>query len=219
MCAVSVSCNGTHTQRGFCSTAPQSRRGHVRGEEKVYRAIRRCVSCVAHVAHGEHAESPALRTKSSVLAERSQAARDRDAAGGSKHACRAAHPLSSSPRCAGGWASSSAASSHASAHPPGAVHRRAAGRRRAAHAARPAHRRAAGASAALRAVRRLLPVPGRRDGWPAARKRARTPRVCRKAGAERGPGRDGAIRLIESRIVLELQSARGIRSAYGSIGT
>ena len=77
----------------------------------------------------------------------------------------------------------------------------------------------AGASAALRAVRRLLPVPGRRDGWPAARKRARTPRVCRKAGAERGPGRDGAIRLIESRIVLELQSARGIRSAYGSIGT
>ena len=28
-------------------------------------------------------------------------------------------------------------------------------------------------------------------------------------------GRDGATRLIESRIVLELQSARGIRSAYG----
>ena len=44
-------------------------------------------------------------------------------------------------------------------------------------------------------------------------------RVCRKAGAERGPRRDGATRLIESRIVLELQSARGIRSAYGSIGT
>jgi hypothetical protein len=35
---------------------------------------------------------------------------------------------------------------------------------------------------------------------------------------KRGP-RDGATRLIESRIVLELQSARGIRSAYGSIGT
>ena len=40
-----------------------------------------------------------------------------------------------------------------------------------------------------------------------------------KAGADRGPRRDGATRLIESRIVLELQSARGIRSAYGSIGT
>ena len=38
-------------------------------------------------------------------------------------------------------------------------------------------------------------------------------------GAKRGPRRDGATRLIESRIVLELQSARGIRSAYGSIGT
>ena len=50
-----------------------------------------------------------------------------------------------------GLPSSSAASSHASAHPPGAVHRRAAGRRRAAHAVRPAHRRTAGASAALRA--------------------------------------------------------------------
>ena len=36
---------------------------------------------------------------------------------------------------------------------------------------------------------------------------------------KRGPRRDGATRLIESRIVLELQSARGIRSAYGSIGT
>ena len=44
-------------------------------------------------------------------------------------------------------------------------------------------------------------------------------RACRKAGAKRGPRRDGATRLIESRIVLELQSARGIRSAYGSIGT
>ena len=33
----------------------------------------------------------------------------------------------------------------------------------------------------------------------------------RKAGAKRGPRRDGATRLIESRIVLELQSARGIR--------
>ena len=43
-------------------------------------------------------------------------------------------------------------------------------------------------------------------------------RACRKAGAKRGPRRDGATRLIESRIVLELQSARGIRSAYGSIG-
>ena len=44
-------------------------------------------------------------------------------------------------------------------------------------------------------------------------------RACRNAGAKRGPRRDGATRLIESRIVLELQSARGIRSAYGSIGT
>ena len=43
--------------------------------------------------------------------------------------------------------------------------------------------------------------------------------ACRKAGAKRGPRRDGATRLLESRIVLELQSARGIRSAYGSIGT
>ena len=33
------------------------------------------------------------------------------------------------------------------------------------------------------------------------------------------PRRDGATRLIESRMVLELQSARGIRSAYGSTGT
>ena len=43
-------------------------------------------------------------------------------------------------------------------------------------------------------------------------------RACR-SGAKRGPRRDGDTRLIESRIVLELQSARGIRSAYGSIGT
>ena len=99
---------------------------------------------------------------------------------------------SSSPRCAGGWASSSAVSSHATApHPPGAVHRRAACRRRAAHAARPAHRRTAGASAALRAVRRLLPVPARpaRDGWPAARKRARTPRVPQGGRGARAPQR------------------------------
>ena len=39
------------------------------------------------------------------------------------------------------------------------------------------------------------------------------------ARARSGPRRDGDTRLIESRIVLELQSARGIRSAYGSIGT
>ena len=32
-------------------------------------------------------------------------------------------------------------------------------------------------------------------------------------------GRQSATRLIESRIVLEVQSARGIRSAYGSTGT
>ena len=55
-----------------------------------------------------------------------------------------------------------------------------------------------------------------------ARRRASTGDVSpagRKAGAKRGPRRDGDTRLIESRIVLELQSARGIRSAYGSIGT
>ena len=92
-------------------------------------------------------------------------------------------------------------------HPPGAVHRRAAGRRRAAHAARPAHRRTAGASAALRAVRRLLPVPGRRGTAGRPRVSAHGRRACRKAGAKRGPRRDGATRLIESRIVLELQSA------------
>ena len=40
-----------------------------------------------------------------------------------------------------------------------------------------------------------------------------------QARAEGGPRRDGATRLIESRIVLELQFARGIRSAYGAIGT
>ena len=58
-------------------------------------------------------------------------------------------------------------------------------------------------------------------GWEAGRPRvsAHGRRACRKAGAKRGPRRDGATRLIESRIVLELQSARGIRSAYGSIGT
>ena len=72
-------------------------------------------------------------------------------------------------------------------HPPGAVHRRAAGRRRAAHAARPAHRRTAGASAALRAVRRLLPVPGRRGTVGRPRVSAHGRRACRKAGAERGP--------------------------------
>ena len=104
-------------------------------------------------------------------------------------------------------------------HPPGAVHRRAAGRRRAAHAARTAHRRTAGASAALRAVRRLLPVPGWRGTAGRPRVSAHGRRACRKAGAKRGPRRDGDTRLIESRIVLELQSARGIRSAYGSIGT
>ena len=104
-------------------------------------------------------------------------------------------------------------------HPPGAVHRRAAGRRRAAHTARTAHRRTAGASAALRAVRRLLPVPGWRGTAGRPRVSAHGRRACRKAGAKRGPRRDGATRLIESRIVLELQSARGIRSAYGSIGT
>ena len=114
---------------------------------------------------------------------------------------------SSSPRCAGGWASSSAASSHTPPHPPGAVHRRAAGHRRAAHAARPAHRRTVGASAALRAVRRLLPVPGRRGTAGRPRVSAHGRRACRKAGAERVPRRDGATRLIESRIVLELQSA------------
>ena len=93
-------------------------------------------------------------------------------------------------------------------HPPGAVHRRAAGRRRAAHAARPAHRRrTAGASAALRAVRRLLPVPGRRGTAGRPRVSAHGRRARRKAGAERGPRRDGATRLIESRIVLELHAA------------
>ena len=76
----------------------------------------------------------------------------------------------------------------------------------------------AGASAALRAVRRLLPVPGRRGTAGRPRVSAHGRRACRKAGAKRGPRRDGDTRLIESRIVLELQSARGIRSAYGSIG-
>ena len=46
-----------------------------------------------------------------------------------------------------------------------------------------------------------------RDGWPAARKSAHGRRACRKAGAERGARRDGATRLIESRIVLELHAA------------
>ena len=36
-------------------------------------------------------------------------------------------------------------------------------------------------------------------------------RACRKAGAERGPRRDGATRLIESRIVLELHAASVLR--------
>ena len=45
------------------------------------------------------------------------------------------------------------------------------------------------------------------------------PKPFYETQAKRGPRRDGATRLIESRIVLELQSARGIRSAYGSIGT
>ena len=40
-----------------------------------------------------------------------------------------------------------------------------------------------------------------RDGWPAARISAHGRRACRKAGAERGPRRDGATQLIESRIV------------------
>ena len=66
---------------------------------------------------------------------------------------------------------------------------------------------------------RLLPVPGWRGTAGRPRVSAHGRRACRKAGAKRGPRRDGATRLIESRIVLELQSARGIRSAYGSIGT
>ena len=69
-------------------------------------------------------------------------------------------------------------------------------------------------------ARRRAPVG--RPGSPGdANRRHQSPpnRACRKAGAKRGPRRDGDTRLIESRIVLELQSARGIRSAYGSIGT
>ena len=64
-----------------------------------------------------------------------------------------------------------------------------------------------GASAALRAVRRLLPVPGRRGTAGRPRVSAHGCRACRKAGAKRGPRRDGATRLIESRIVLELHAA------------
>ena len=44
-------------------------------------------------------------------------------------------------------------------------------------------------------------------GRPRVRTSAHGRRWCRKAGAERGPRRDGATRLIESRIVLELHAA------------
>ena len=55
------------------------------------------------------------------------------------------------------------------------------------------------------------PVPGRRGTAGRPRVSAHGRRACRKAGAERGPRRDGATRLdrrlIESRIVLELHAA------------
>ena len=56
-------------------------------------------------------------------------------------------------------------------------------------------------SAALRAVRRLLPVPGRRGAppWPAARKRARTPRVPQGGRGARAPQTD----LLTSRAALD----------------
>ena len=130
---------------------------------------------------------------------------------------------SSSPRCAGGWASSSAASSQIARHrirrvpyigvPRAVVERR----------------MLRGQLIGGPQARVPLYVPyadffqyqagaGRTAGRPRVSAHGR--RACRKAGAKRGPRRDGATRLIESRIVLqELQSARGIRSAYGSIGT
>ena len=50
----------------------------------------------------------------------------------------------------------------------------------------------AGASASLRAVRRLLPVPGRPVAPGRPRVSARGRRACRKADAERGPHIDGS---------------------------
>ena len=77
-------------------------------------------------------------------------------------------------------------------HPPRAVYRGAASRRRAAHAARPARRRAAGESASLRAVRRLLPVPGRPGAPGRPRVSARGRRACRKARTRSAGPIDGS---------------------------
>ena len=63
----------------------------------------------------------------------------------------------------------------------------------------------------LRLERRHCASASRTSLLPAARSGC-----CSRSLASSGYG---ATRLIESRIVLELQSARGIRSAYGSIGT
>jgi hypothetical protein len=71
------------------------------------------------------------------------------------------------------------------------------------------------------AMEALRPSAGgvrRRTAGAGHRRAASRDRRARPPSLRRG-GRKEDTRLIESRIVLELQSARGIRSAYGYIGT
>ena len=116
---------------------------------------------------------------------------------------------SSSPRCAGGWASSSAASSHATASAGCRTSACRGPSSSGACSAASSSEDRAGASAALRSVRRLLPVPGRRRtaGRPRVSAHGRTPRVPQGRRGARAPQRRSYTRLIESRIVLELHAA------------
>ena len=95
-------------------------------------------------------------------------------------------------RCAGGWASSSAASSRATASAACRI----------SGCREPSSSGACNAASSSEGRRRECLYTCRtptssstrpaRGAWPTARKRARTPRACRKADAERGPHIDGS---------------------------
>ena len=90
------------------------------------------------------------------------------------------------------WASSSAASLHATASAGCRTSACRGPSSSGACSAATAHRWTAGASAALRAVRRLLPVPGRRGTAGRPRVSAHGRRACRKVRGSRAQGGRGA---------------------------